>query len=270
MRIFAIRDDEDASKKNLAFLLYYENAGQFYIELPEDADPWETPLLLETFVKKGERTINAYWSKLWVQQRIVPTDRQNLGQILKENGLEEYSEFELLMLGKGRCAQDNYYIEPVTESDFPKEFAARYRKKIEDVIPLKDAKLLVFFRNGEIKKYDMQREVKENSRFAPIINNPQLFCGVGVQVGGYGVSWGENLDVADNILYDGGVSVPLSVEDFLNFVSCRVVNTSEAAEILGCSRQNIDDLTRREKLHPIKVTPQNKLFLKSEILQRKW
>ena len=46
MRTFAIRDELDDSKKDLAYLLYYENDKKFYIELPEEADPWETPLLL--------------------------------------------------------------------------------------------------------------------------------------------------------------------------------------------------------------------------------
>lgn len=41
-----------------------------------------------------------------MQQRIAPTDRQNLGQILKDNGLDEYDEFQLLMLANGRCVQD--------------------------------------------------------------------------------------------------------------------------------------------------------------------
>lgn len=45
---------------------------------------------------------------MWVRQRIVPPDRQNIGQILKANGLEEYDEFSLLMFGSGRCAQDDY------------------------------------------------------------------------------------------------------------------------------------------------------------------
>lgn len=113
MKIFAVKDEEDFSRKALAYLLYYERPKQFYIELPDDADPWETPLILSSFAKQGERTINAYWSKLWVQQRIVPMDRQNLGQILKDNGLKEYDEFDLLMLADGRCAQDNYYLEPI-------------------------------------------------------------------------------------------------------------------------------------------------------------
>ena len=95
MRAFAIRDEEEQRIKDLAHLIYYEKDKRFYIEVPDDADVWETPLLLASFVKRGKRTIDSYWSKVWVQQRIVPTDRQNLGQILKANGLEEYDEFQL-------------------------------------------------------------------------------------------------------------------------------------------------------------------------------
>ena len=89
MKIFAIRDESCDVKKDLAYLLYYEREKQFYIELPEDADPWETPLLLDNFVKRGETSVNSYWSRIWVEQRIVPTDRQNLGEILHDNGLTE-------------------------------------------------------------------------------------------------------------------------------------------------------------------------------------
>ena len=79
MRIFAIKDESLSSQTVLGYLIYYENAKAFYIELPEDADPWETPLLLSTFVKRGERSVNSYWSRLWVEQRIIPPDRQNIG-----------------------------------------------------------------------------------------------------------------------------------------------------------------------------------------------
>ena len=46
MRIFAIRDEELHDQNILAYLLYYEQAKSFYIELPDDADLWATPLLL--------------------------------------------------------------------------------------------------------------------------------------------------------------------------------------------------------------------------------
>ena len=98
MKIFAIRSESMRKAKNLAYLIYYETEKTFYIELPDDADEWEIPLILSSYLKKGERTVNSYHSKMWVQQRIAPPDRQNLGQILKENNLEYYDEFELLML----------------------------------------------------------------------------------------------------------------------------------------------------------------------------
>ena len=128
MKIFAIRDETDNTQKNLAYLLYDEIDKRFYIELPENADPWETPLLLSAFAQKGEYTINSYWSKVWVQQRIVPPDRQNIAQILRDNGLKTYDEFALLMLCSGRCEQDDYYLVPTDEKALPDKVALRFDK----------------------------------------------------------------------------------------------------------------------------------------------
>ncbi len=270
MKIFAIRDENDSSNKNLAYLLYYEREKRFYIELPEDADVWETPLILDSFVKRGERSVNEYYSKLWVQQRIVPTDRQNIGQVLKANGLNVYDEYALLTLADGRCAQDDYYIEELSEEELPEEFVARYAHRIEDVVPLGKHKLLVFFRDGLVKKCDVRTLFMSDRRFLPVLNSEDIFKKVNVEVGGHGICWGESLCITCEKLYNMGRAVPLCMEDFCSFVETRVVNTAEAAEILDCTRQNIDDLIKRDKLHPIKVDAKNKLFLKTEILQRKW
>lgn len=153
------------------------------------------------------------------------------GQVLKENGLDFYDEYELLMLADGRCAQDDYYLVPVKLEELPEQ---------------------------------------NDARFFPIINKEELFKSVEVQIGGYGVSWGENLFLSDELLYRKGIEVPLKREDFLSFVETRIVNTAEAAGLLECSRQNIGDLVRRGMLHPIKANEKNTLFLKTEILQRKW
>lgn len=270
MRVFAIRDDEEYGSKDLAYLIYYENDKRFYIELPDDADPWETPLLLSSFIKKGEKTVNAYWSKLWVRQRIVPTDRQNLGQILKENLLTEYDEFELLMLANGRCAQDSYYLAPIDETLVIKRFMNRYEKKIEDIIPIEHNGLLVFFRNGEVKRCNIDSIRSTDRFFKPILSSTEIFQRVSIQTGGYGVCWGENAGISDAELYETGISVPLSRNDFLIFLKDCVISTSEASALLNCSRQNINDLVARDKLHPVKVEQKNKFFLKSEILQRLW
>lgn len=76
--------------------------------------------------------------------------------------------------------------------------------------------------------------------------------------------------IADSVLYDSGKDVPLSMDDFISFLSNRVISTAEAAELLECSRQNVNDLVTRNKLHPVKTEPKNKFFLKSEVLQRLW
>ena len=270
MKIFAIRDNNDSANKDIAFLIYYECDKRFYIELPENADPWETPLPLSSFLKRGETTVNAYWSRIWVQQRIIPSDRQNIGQILKDNKLDSYDEFDLLMLTNGRCAQVDYYLVSVSEKDFPESFFKRFQKKIEDVVPLTNKHQLIFFRDGNVKKCNMKTLLIDNKAFLPILKDEKMYYRVSIQPGGYGVCWGESLNIADYILYDCGKDIPLSLEDFRLFVENRVINTTEAAELLNCSRQNIDDLIRRNKLHPIKTTQKSKLFLKSEIIQRNW
>ena len=78
------------------------------------------------------------------------------------------------------------------------------------------------------------------------------------------------MSVTDTMLYRIGKKVPLSVSDFKNFVAQRVINATEAAELLNCSRQNLSDLTKRGKLHPIKSSKKNTLYLKSEVLKRNW
>lgn len=270
MRIFVIREEHDPQNSDIAYLFYYEQEKRFYIELPDDADPWSTPLILSSILKQGRKTVNSYWSRVWVQQRIVPSDRQNLGQILKANGLDAYDEFKLLLLNEGRCSQDDYYISEISSNDLPDSFSNRFNHKIEDVVPLSGKALLVFFRNGVTKRCEVQSILRSSKAFAPVLNNDSVFQRVGIQIGGYGVCWGDQLTISDSDLYEIGQSVPLSQEDFATFVQQRVVTTAEAAELLQCTKQNIDDLIRRGKLHPIKEAPKSKLFLKSEILQRLW
>ena len=270
MKLFAIRDESAIVQVDLAYLLYYEVEKRFYIELPENADPWETPLLLSTFIKKGKTSINSYWSKIWVQQRIVPTDRQNLGQVLKDNNLQEYDEFDLLMLSMGRCAQDDYYLVPIDKNQLPTQILRRFNRLIEDVVPLNNFTLLVFFRDGSVKKCNIGEHYKDTSTFQVLFKNTDYFYAINLQPGGHGIEWDINLSVSAATLYRIGTKVPLTVSDFQNFVVHRVVNVAEAADILGCSRQNIDYLTKTGKLHPIKSSRKNTLYLKSEILKRNW
>ncbi len=270
MKIFAIKNEINQNRA-AAYLFYYEKKKRFYAELPNDADEWNTPMLLASVLKKNKKTVNAELTKSWVQQRIVPSDRQNIGRILRDNGLKQYDEFELLLLGNGRCAQDGYYIEEVDFDDLPAEIKERRSYKIEDVIPLENNRLLVFFSNGIIKTCDINKISGKNSPLCRLLTaRPEAFELVRLQVGGYGVMWEQNMAVSDGDIYENGKTVPLSAEDFRKFVSKRIITSAEAAQMLDCTRQNIDDLVKRGKLIPIKESEKCKWFLKSDIEKRDW
>ena len=140
----------------------------------------------------------------------------------------------------------------------------------KNVLPLENHCLLVFFRDGAVKKCDLQKHFEKTKAFQILLKKPDYFQHVQMQTGGYGVAWDVNMTVSDAMLYRIGKSVPLTAADFRNFAAHRVINAAEAAEILGCSRQNIIDLTKRGKLHPIKSSEKSTLYLKSEILKRNW
>jgi len=56
-------------------------------------------------------------------------------------------------------------------------------------------------------------------------------------------------------------------EELKAFINENIITTMEAAEILNCTRQNIDRMvTVSKKLTPIKKTLKDKLFLKSDVL----
>ena len=141
--------------------------------------------------------------------------------------------------------------------------------KVTAVSPLANANLLVFFENGEIKKFDVTSIMKEAPEFEALLN-PDIFNLVKVEPGGYGISWNEDLDCSEGELYENGVTIPLSADDFLCFSRYNIINTAEASEMLGCSRQNIEDLIKRGKIQPVKTYSKSKLFLRSDVESRTW
>ena len=67
-----------------------------------------------------------------------------------------------------------------------------------------------------------------------------------------------------------GEQIPLTPDDFNIYIEHEVISTAEAEERLNCTRQNIEDLIRRNKLHPVKTILKSKLFLNPEVELRKW
>ncbi len=59
-----------------------------------------------------------------------------------------------------------------------------------------------------------------------------------------------------------------TTKELRDFISDNVISTGEAAEILGCSRQYINQLVKEKKLIPIKKINYITLFLKSDVEAR--
>ena len=270
MRVFAIKDDTLNKDFVLGYLVYYETSKKFYIELKQDIQENELPILLNTFVSQGHYTINSYWSFLWVNNRIVPSDRQNIASILKAYKLDSYDEFKLLITNKGRCEQDSCYLEEFDVTQFPTILGPRLLTKVDNIIPLTDNNLLVAFFDGSIKKCNIPEIVGNNNKFKPIFNNIDLFKQVKILPGGYEVVFCDNLYIADLELYTLGIDTHLTHDDLLSIYKDEIINVKQAQEILTCSRQNISDLIKRKKLHPIKESDKDTLLLKSEVIKRNW
>ncbi len=109
MKRYAIKRTD--RNKAVAFLNYNDCENSFTIDIQQDATEKEVPFMLSLFLKKGIRHIDEYWSMRWVQSRIIPSSRQNIGEILRANGMKRYDEHALLIMNEGRCCQDEFYLE---------------------------------------------------------------------------------------------------------------------------------------------------------------
>lgn len=248
----------------VGYLFYYERSRRFFAELPEDVDEWKAPFLFSSFVKRNIRSIDSEWSMKFVQQRIIPPDRQNLGDILKANNLSEYDEYKLLQLSEGRCAQDELFLVKISADKLLPEIASRLNRKVRDILPMTDHRATVFFMDDTARIIALKELCASDRRFDHIFRNDDLFRNVRVSPGGNGIEWGEERFLSAERLYPAGSKSPLHYSDLLSYVKKRVIDTTETAELLNCSRQYINQLTKNEKLLPLKSGSNNNLFLKSD------
>lgn len=270
MRVFAIKN-ENRKNEISAYLFYYEKKKTFIIELLENSNELNVPWLLSPYAKNNIKTINSFWSKLWVSQRIVPIDRQNIGQILKDNKLKKYDEFELLVLGHGRCCQDDYYIEEIDFDELPLYIKDRYDLRIDDIAYLNKDRFLVVFKKGDVRLFELNKILNKHKKLESFleIHKDQIALAT-IQVGGYSLYWNDNMEITSDEIYSSSKSTNLQAEDLYSYIALRTVNTAEACEILNCTRQNIEYLISRGKLKPIKITDKGKLFLRKDIEKMSW
>ena len=273
MKAYEIRDKE--LKLQIGILLYYENDCDFVIELNNRLTEWEAPLLFYEFVKAGSYTIPREAAGLWAAERVIPSGRQNIKDILDTHHLSEYDEFKFLELSKGKCSQDSMYLRKIDL--LPDYVIERQCCNLLDVTPLSGFRLLCLFNDGKAKVVSLEKLLQEegatmdvSSVVPKVISNEKLFNSVSVSPGGYAVTFNNSIDIPKDVLYKEGRALELSADDFKSFVKFNVLSTSECCDVLECSRQNLSYLTNQNKLESIKKFETGSLYLKGNVLKTQW
>ena len=265
MRIYKMIDEE--LQLDLGYIEYFEKENSYIIELFDYLDEWTAPLLFAKNVIEKNFTILREQALAFIKERTIPNTRQNISDILSNSKLKEYNEMKLLDITKGRCSQDNIYF--VEEATIPQMIESRLGKTLIDCVMLDNFIVLCFFADETIRKIDFS-EYADNSDIKKIISNRDLFESGKVSTGGYILTFNESIDIPASFLYDKGVLIPLKPSDFGRFIEGNVLDTSDACDILECSRQNLSYLIAKGALQPFKVNVKGNLYLKGNVLKNKW
>jgi len=246
MKIFAIVDEY--VDKEIAYL-FCSGKEDWYIEILSEFDEWDLPFILDHFAKNGQRTVPPYWTKRWISQRIVPSDRQNLGSILKANKLTEYDELKLLIISDGRCSQDDCCIKKIDEDELPEEIKKRLNQRVVAASVDKISKtMLVSFSDGTTGLVDIMKMAEKTDFEKRLMAYLGLFSKVDIRCNGACVDFTQAMEFSASDIFENLTPLPITTDMLDGYAKNRFVSTAEAMEILGCSRQNIDDLVKRGRL----------------------
>ena len=268
MKLFALKDSTDPDGAILAVLCYYEGADEYYIDMPQRTDPWTVPFVLSSFASRRRWSVGPEWSRRWIESRLVPRSRQNLGEVLRVNGLQDYDTLRLLEMTQGRNSQDDCYLVPVRLADCPRWFVDRERARIVEAVPLAERRLLVAFRSGSTRLYNAKDILELDDALKRVIDDESTFARVRVAAGGRGIRWGRTVEIDDVTLAAVGTPLPLSWDDLTRIAPTLLVDAAEAAEMLCCTRQNLHALAKRGSLPIVKSGGKATLFLRADVQSR--
>ena len=86
--------------------------------------------------------------------------------------------------------------------------------KVKSVIAINDYKLVVIFAEGVTKIYDIKPLFTKFDMFNGLKEN-RLFYEVVVDVGGYGVSWNDDIDLSCDELFENGETVDTPFDNLI-------------------------------------------------------
>lgn len=264
MKIYAIYDDKH-KKIPLGYLFYYEYLKEYIIELIDGIDEWDAPLLFQRLVREKKYTVPKQYAALWVKERVIPSGRQNIGQILKNAKLSEYDEMKLLALSKGRCSQDSCYIKETTKELLPEEIKRRRLNNITACFVSGENKVICLHNDNRVRKIDLNEIKSDNREIECVTKNINLFHSVKVGTGGYSISFNDSIDIPVDIIINKGTLLSVEASDFINFVKSNIIETSNVCEMLDCSKQTVAYYNKINKLNPVIHGAKINLYYKGDV-----
>lgn len=113
--------------------------------------------------------------------------------------------------------------------------------KIISVKTLKDYEIIAMFQNGISKRYDMKQLFGVFPQFSDFERIAGLFEQVKVDVGGYGVSWNDELDLDAEDIWENGILIEAIDEvDIVNRLADRLI---KAREMAGMTQKQLSEAT---------------------------
>lgn len=103
--------------------------------------------------------------------------------------------------------------------------------KIKNVFPNADFRLTVQFCEGVTKVYDVRPLFSRLPVFRLFEENPALFTCAEVDTGGYGVIWGDELDLSCDELWENGVEIKTPFDGLMSF--------SDATQLWGLNESTL-------------------------------
>lgn len=103
--------------------------------------------------------------------------------------------------------------------------------KIISVKPMENSILLVEFLNGTVKTYDVKSLYSIFPQFKVFEADKKLFACVQVDIGGYGISWNDNLDLDAEDIWEDGIEVSKKKIDIVAELAENLIKAREIANI---------------------------------------
>ncbi len=125
--------------------------------------------------------------------------------------------------------------------------------RITDVKTLDDFVVFAVFQDGTEKEYDIRNMYEKFPQFQQLEKDVELFQKMQVDVGGYGISWNDELDLSADEIWDHGTStgrqqdvdIKLMVGYKLTEARCaQGMTQKELAEKTGIYQADISNIER--------------------------